>query len=301
MRVAAGELVAFSGLNDGIACHDEATESGYILYSKESVHTRFSDAAPHGSNADNFVCAVYNSDSSEWSYDNNSTLVVFTPVNTDLLVATVDFIDDLITSGSGDSGTVGGVAFGFARGDLVFRANRFGGADNPGEFGVTGSFFARTGVYCPALPSINDNDYSSTSAMQEAGWVFSGNMNSLPSDYASHCQTSPASSWYGFANGNAVGTLSVVLPGSGSGTVDFGNCHTSGTVVLYINDQSVASAPVGTHSLVAHITFVAGDTLRLSDEDTTIIRLNSIQLNCEGTLSPRPPFLSNPVTHPCLL
>ena len=82
---------AIGGLGNGVACMDGHTGSGYILYSEESVHTRFSGTAVHGDNAENFACAVYDSDSNEWSYDTNGAHVVFNPVDTDLLVAAVDF------------------------------------------------------------------------------------------------------------------------------------------------------------------------------------------------------------------
>ena len=100
--------VTLSGLNNGVACQDEHTGTGYILYSAENVHTRFAAASPHADNAENFICAVFDASSSQWSYDNNGNHVVFTPRDTDLLVAAVDFTNDLITSGAGVSGTVGG-------------------------------------------------------------------------------------------------------------------------------------------------------------------------------------------------
>ena len=80
--------ISISGLNNGVACQDGATGTGYILYSEESAHTRL---AVHADNADNFICVIYDSDSNEWSYDTNGAHVVFNPVDTDLLVAAVDF------------------------------------------------------------------------------------------------------------------------------------------------------------------------------------------------------------------
>mgnify|MGYP003343247632 CR=1 FL=1 len=133
--------VAVSGLNNGVACQDGHTGTGYILYSEENIHTRFAAASPHADNAENFICAVFDAASSQWSYDTNGNHVVFTPLDTDLLVAAVDFTNDLISSGAGVSGTVGGIAFGYSTGDLSFTANQWGGSDNAGEFGIAGSFF----------------------------------------------------------------------------------------------------------------------------------------------------------------
>jgi hypothetical protein len=133
--------VAVTGLNNGVACQDGHTGTGYILYSEENIHTRFAAASPHADNAENFICAVFDAASSQWSYDTNGNHVVFAPRDTDLLVAAVDFTNDLITSGAGVSGTVGGIAFGYSTGDLSFAVNQWGGSDNAGEFGITGSFF----------------------------------------------------------------------------------------------------------------------------------------------------------------
>ena len=82
--------------NYGVACQDGATGTGYILYSEQSVHDRFASDPPHVDNADHFVCAVYSG--GQWRYDDNSAYHAFTPRNTDILVAAVDFGADAVTA-----------------------------------------------------------------------------------------------------------------------------------------------------------------------------------------------------------
>ena len=80
-----------SPLNSGIAMVENLSTAidGYIMWSSESVHTRFSSNAPHASNADHFITVFY--DGINWKYDNNSSSYTFTPVSTDLLVADITF------------------------------------------------------------------------------------------------------------------------------------------------------------------------------------------------------------------
>jgi hypothetical protein len=97
----AGELVA--PLNSGVACQDNATGSGYLLYSAESVHTRFAANPPHADNSDHFICVKYVS--GQWKYDNNIDYYAFTPEEGDILMASINFDTDVITSLEGQNST----------------------------------------------------------------------------------------------------------------------------------------------------------------------------------------------------
>ena len=111
-----------------------------MMYSAESIHTRFAEHTPYGSNADHFICVIYTG--GEWKYDNNSAYYAFDPRETDILVASVDFTNDTVTSLSGQSGEQDGIAKGYQSGNLVFTANMFAGVPNGGEFYITGTSFA---------------------------------------------------------------------------------------------------------------------------------------------------------------
>lgn len=80
----------------GVAAQDGASGSGYIMYSAQRVHTRFSSSVPHADNAHNYIAVRYSGGS--WQYDNNNVWVNFTPVSTDTLVATVNFTSDTVTN-----------------------------------------------------------------------------------------------------------------------------------------------------------------------------------------------------------
>ena len=126
-------------LNYGVACLDSATGSGYVMYSEESVHTRFSAHPPEINNADHFICVQHQVGG--WVYDDNLALYSFTPRDTDVLVASVNFTADTISSLEGQIGTVEGIANGYLSGDLTYQADIYEGVSNDGEFVVNGSGF----------------------------------------------------------------------------------------------------------------------------------------------------------------
>jgi chitodextrinase/imidazole glycerol phosphate synthase subunit HisF len=138
----AGPAVSVLPMNNGIAAIDNATGSGFLMYSEESVHSRFSSNPPHSQNADH-VIAVRNLNGT-WQYDNNGNYYSFSPTSSDLLLATVDFGQDQVNSLVGTTGNINGIEYGFADGDLYFRANRWGSTNNSGEFFIEGSYFNRS-------------------------------------------------------------------------------------------------------------------------------------------------------------
>ena len=130
--------IALGDLKLGIAAHDQRTGPGYIMYSEESVHTRFADNPPSAWNADHLIAAVFAE--GQWYIDRNKYfLVPFTPRSSDHLVATVDFGDDIVTHLQGVNTSVEGINAGFVDGDLVVTAEMWGGSPNVGEFGVEGT------------------------------------------------------------------------------------------------------------------------------------------------------------------
>lgn len=137
-RVAQRETAAadVSPLKYGVACLDSASGLGYLMYSAESIHTRFAAYPPNSNNADHFICVKY---SSGWKYDNGGAYYSFTPRATDILVALVNYTADTVTSAAGQTGTRSGITFGYAAGDLTYTADQWNGSSNDGEFGITGS------------------------------------------------------------------------------------------------------------------------------------------------------------------
>tara|TARA_A100001015_G_C15010144_1_gene722659 strand:- start:890 stop:2284 length:1395 start_codon:yes stop_codon:yes gene_type:complete len=78
----------------GIACQDAADGEGFIMYSFQPLRKRGFDVLP--GNADHFVCVKKRRDS--WVYDTNAMYVRFDPVQSDVLVASVDFASGAVTN-----------------------------------------------------------------------------------------------------------------------------------------------------------------------------------------------------------
>ena len=65
-----GEQKTLGATGNGVAAKDNATGTGYILYSEESVHTRFAAVPPHAANADHLIAVKLVG--GQWHYDNNN-------------------------------------------------------------------------------------------------------------------------------------------------------------------------------------------------------------------------------------
>ncbi|MCH6256333.1 Ig-like domain-containing protein [Puniceicoccaceae bacterium K14] len=122
--------------NRGVAGQEEATGSGYIMYTKESVHTRFAATTPHMYNADHFIAVRHNG--TTWQYDTNVAYASFTPMPSDILVAKVDFTTNTATMLAGTDTTTNGIATGYQSGDFKVLADRWNGGPNTNEFDLQG-------------------------------------------------------------------------------------------------------------------------------------------------------------------
>jgi hypothetical protein len=139
--------VVLGPLGYGIAVADNAVGTGFMMYSDESVFTRFAANPPYASNSEHVVAVKYQG--GQWFYNNNSAWHAFTPVGGDLLLAAVDFSNDTVSSFAGVSGQVQGVEAGYAHGDVAFSADKFAGVFNAGEFEASGFYFARNAAGSP--------------------------------------------------------------------------------------------------------------------------------------------------------
>ncbi|MCA9175763.1 MAG: hypothetical protein KDB14_14860, partial [Planctomycetales bacterium] len=123
-------------LGQGLAANDGATGSGYIMYSPQSVHERFSGIPAAVS--DHFIVVIHQQ--GVWKYDNNGQIREFTPLAGDTLVASIDFDASQVTALAGVRGLVHGMPSGYLDGDLVFYADQYAGVPNDGEFQVGGTY-----------------------------------------------------------------------------------------------------------------------------------------------------------------
>lgn len=128
--------------NKGVAVDDDATGLGYIMYSAESIHTRFSANAPDADQADHLIAVRYNDRESFWEYNaDGEDWYQFTIAEGDRLLATIDYTFDTIDSLQGALGDVFGIEQGFTTGDLTFEVNQWDGTADDGEFLVEGTYF----------------------------------------------------------------------------------------------------------------------------------------------------------------
>ena len=176
-----------SGVGDlgyGIASQDNASGTGYVMYSIANVHSRFQ---VFNGQSDHFVVVRHNGTS--WQYDTNSNWVDFTSQTGDRLLADVDFG----TSGSGiDSVTAittlsvhaQGINQGSTDTDLVFTSNFWNGVSNNGEVGVAGTWFAsgdsQTTVYIHSGPNcIAEYESGTVASSPDQEYVYADQIDSL--------------------------------------------------------------------------------------------------------------------------
>ncbi|TWU06032.1 tandem-95 repeat protein [Stieleria varia] len=135
--------VPIGPVNAGIAVHDTATGTGYIMHSQTSVFTRFAASPPPmtslGLNSQNMVAVRFFFGS--WQYSNDTTWINFTPDPTDRLIADVDFDANTISGLLYAFGSVNGIEQGYVDSDLTFISNRFNGLNDDGEFTIQGTQF----------------------------------------------------------------------------------------------------------------------------------------------------------------
>ena len=94
---------------------------------------------------------------SSWVYDGGSDdEVPFTPADSDVLVADVDFDADTVAALSGTDQYYQHMTKGYSSGDLTFYANKYGSSstDSTGDFHITGSYFIAQSIDTVSYPSV---------------------------------------------------------------------------------------------------------------------------------------------------
>ncbi|WP_197439572.1 hypothetical protein, partial [Calycomorphotria hydatis] len=134
--------VSVGNIEDGVAVQDDATGTGYLMYSEQAVGTRFSGSL-YGYNSEHIIAVRFNG--TDWEYNDNTTWITFTTESTDRLLAEVDFTNDTATALAGSEDTYEGITRGYLEGDLAFTPNVWNGVGPAGEFGVTGTSFTVNG------------------------------------------------------------------------------------------------------------------------------------------------------------
>ena len=126
-------------------------------------------------------------------------------------------------------------------------------------------------------------DLSSATDMQKNGWVWSSNvrvndLNYLGPDKYSDCSRYDKT-WYGYANGAAIGTISATFHGSGSAVLNYGNCYFQGQVVVSLNGKEISRVGGFVFDKEISFNFAKGDILELKEINIAIIKLNTFKIN----------------------
>ena len=90
---------------------------------------------------------------------------------------------------------------------------------------------------------------------------------------ADNCQN-----WFGWTNGDPVGSIATTLSGYGRARLDFGNCNTRGTVKAFLDGEEIESVDSGTHHKVVEFNFIPGSKLSISEHGTAIIQFNFLEI-----------------------
>ena len=111
--------------------------------------------------------------------------------------------------------------------------------------------------------------------MRNGGWKDNGLERHRR--YAWYCERD--NTFWGYKYASPIGHVNATFKGSGKATLDFGNCYDkSGKTVVYLNDQSIAEVgKYGRSTVVCH--YKMGDVLKVTEEGSGIIKLNSFQLD----------------------
>ncbi|WP_459554672.1 cadherin domain-containing protein [Lacunimicrobium album] len=241
-----------TNLRNGVGGTDNATGTGYMMYSQQNVRTRFSGLDPN--NADNFVNVRLNG--AQWQYDNNSTWVNFTPTSTDILVAALNFTTDTVTLLEGNIGLVNGIVQGYLDGDLAIIANNWNGSPNTGEYHLTGTYL----TFAPRTPLTNLRN------------GVGGTDNATGTGYMMYSQQNVRTRFSGLDPNNAD---------------NFVNVRLNGTQWQYDNNSTwVNFTPTSTDRLVATLNFTSDTVTLLKGTSSTIQGIASGYLNSDLTITP---------------
>ena len=121
--------------------------------------------------------------------------------------------------------------------------------------------------------------------MKNAGWIDNGIVFPIHHSYA--CRG--YETFWGFHKTNLktknpdIGYVKASFKGSGTGTLNFGNCYDKygGKVTVYLNNQSIAEADLMHTSEDVRFKYKKGDVLKIAEE-RAIMKINSLKLDgCE--------------------
>ena len=117
--------------------------------------------------------------------------------------------------------------------------------------------------------------------MEVNGWQFININFDMPENMsADDLSACGDTGWYGFTH-PGTGKVSATFAGTGTATLDYGNCYTGGSTNTFLNDSLIDVAGNNTPSKQITFDFSPGDVLVIV-EAGGIIKLNSLTIQCRG-------------------
>ncbi len=113
-------VVELSDLGRGLAVDDLAVGGGFLMYSDQSVTTRFTEIDWMNGVSSHFLAVRLDGD--QWQFNDNVGWINFESRPHDRLIAAVDFGTDTVEPLAGQSGLVGGIDLGYVSSDLEVLA-----------------------------------------------------------------------------------------------------------------------------------------------------------------------------------
>ena len=129
-----------------------------------------------------------------------------------------------------------------------------------------------------ACPDSTLTTLTNQASMEQAGWVINVGY-SMDERFATQCG---ANTWYGFSDKDKIGDVQATLNGYGDGGLNYGNCHGKGVVNVFLNNALISSANANVKLKTVAFSYRQGDVLKITEEDSAIIKLNSFEIQCTG-------------------
>ena len=180
--------MALGDLGRGLQGQDNATGNGYIMWSQQDVHTRFNGIVATA--ADHLILVKWNG--TQWTYDNNTAFVAFTPNNNDCLVTSINYTTNTATTLQGVSTNTNGIDTGYPSGDLTVVPQQWNGNFNNGEFQAFGT---QIGNNTPPPPPPTSTTCPATMALGDLGRGLAGTDNATGNGYIMWSQQDVHTRW----------------------------------------------------------------------------------------------------------
>ncbi|MFK7817757.1 MAG: Ig-like domain-containing protein, partial [Planctomycetaceae bacterium] len=267
-------------IKSGIAVSDDASGTGYVLFSDVDVQTRFSPP-PVIANSDHLIAVRY--EGGQWQYNDNEDWHDFNPAATDRLLAELDFDADTITSYQCIAGSVNGISHGYANDDLTLTANLWNDDFNTGEFTISGTTFDTSWSQCASVlsvtPDSGETDLVTNASNLTIGGRFDGDPSTLQvrinngSPYSSSSSelTTLGSNW----------SLDLTNVNGGAGLAD--GIYSVKVSVNNVSNVAVDFIEVDSTPPIATIVAVDQDTGTTTDFITTDNRIKVIGTYSQGS------------------